>query len=416
MRPQAYPPSALRRRTGRRLRQHDADRPVYRGAGRKAAYFTERLVDMLAGETHRGPSRAAPPPLIPSAAFPFPPTVTGPATEQRLPRGPGPAPGQIQRRLAAAPLRAVPPGHLRGQGIATFVEPGGIMPRAPGPGRPRSATRPRSPSAPTARSPWPSAPAATARATRPPSPSWPPGPAEGGLRRRDGGVRRHGRRPVRLRHLRLTVTGGGRHRDLPRFVPGGPGRGPPGRRSPMPVSEAAARLGGISATGSSGAPPETYATGAYGCEVAVDPRPARSPLLQVIAVDDCGVLVNPLLVEGQVHGAVAQGVGQALTEQVSYDENGQPMSASLMDYAVPFAATAPAHRVLLGRHPVTAQSPWRQGHGQSPARSASPRPWSTPSWPDPRAVRRPAPGHAVVTAERVWTAIHESPARPDHGA
>ena len=111
--------------------------------------------------------------------------------------------------------------------------------------------------------------------------------------------------------------------------------------APMSVAEAAARLGGITASGSSGPLPETYSSGAYGCDVAVDPDTGQVTLLRVVAVDDCGNLVNPLLVEGQVHGAVAQGVGQALTEQVTYDENGQPMSASLMDYAVPFAATFP---------------------------------------------------------------------------
>ena len=134
--------------------------------------------------------------------------------------------------------------------------------------------------------------------------------------------------------------------------------------APMPVAEAAARLGGITASGSSGAPQETYASGAYGCEVAVDPETGQVTLLRVIAVDDCGVQVNPLLVEGQVHGAVAQGVGQALTEQVLYDDTGQPMSASLMDYAVPFAETLPSHRVPFGGHPVDRQPARRQGHGR----------------------------------------------------
>ena len=112
--------------------------------------------------------------------------------------------------------------------------------------------------------------------------------------------------------------------------------------APMPVADAAARLGGITATASSGAPPETYASGSYGCVVSVDPDTGRVRLLRVVAVDDCGVVINPLLVEGQVHGAVAQGVGQALSEHVQYDSAGQPMSASLMDYAVPFAASLPA--------------------------------------------------------------------------
>ncbi len=111
--------------------------------------------------------------------------------------------------------------------------------------------------------------------------------------------------------------------------------------APMSVAAAAARLGGISATGSSGAPQETYASGAYAATVSVDPETGVVTLLRVVAVDDCGVVVNPLLVEGQVHGAIAQGIGQALTEEVLYDSAGQPMAGSLMDYAVPFAATMP---------------------------------------------------------------------------
>jgi len=111
--------------------------------------------------------------------------------------------------------------------------------------------------------------------------------------------------------------------------------------APMPVAEAAARLGGITASGSSGAPPESYSSGAYGACVAIDPDTGQVTLLRVVAIDDCGNLVNPLLVEGQVHGAVAQGVGQALSEYVAYDSEGQPLAASLMDYAVPFAATLP---------------------------------------------------------------------------
>ena len=162
--------------------------------------------------------------------------------------------------------------------------------------------------------------------------------------------------------------------------------------APMPVAEAAARLGGISAAGSSGAPQETYASGAYGCDVAVDPDTGAVTLLRVVAVDDCGVLVNPLLVEGQVHGAVAQGVGQALTEAGRYDENGQPMSASLMDYAVPFAADAAAHRVLLGCHPVHRQPARRQGHGRVRHHRRHPRPGQ-------RGHGRPGP----VTASATWT-------------
>jgi carbon-monoxide dehydrogenase large subunit len=177
--------------------------------------------------------------------------------------------------------------------------------------------------------------------------------------------------------------------------------------APMPVAEAAARLGGISATGSSGALPETYASGAYGCEVAVDPDTGQVSLLRVIAVDDCGVLVNPLLVEGQVHGAVAQGVGQALTEQVGYDENGQPLSASLMDYAVPFAATLPRIESYSIVTPSTLNPLGVKGMGESGTIGVTPAVVNAVM----DALARYGIRHLdmPLTAEKVWTAIQQSP-------
>jgi carbon-monoxide dehydrogenase large subunit len=109
----------------------------------------------------------------------------------------------------------------------------------------------------------------------------------------------------------------------------------------MPVAEAAARLGGISATRAAKTEGITYASGTYVAVVEVDPETGHVTVVRVVAVDDCGRVINPLLVEGQVHGAIAQGLGQALTEQVGYDAEGQPLAASLMDYAVPFAASMP---------------------------------------------------------------------------
>ena len=177
--------------------------------------------------------------------------------------------------------------------------------------------------------------------------------------------------------------------------------------APMPAAEAAARLGGISAVGSSGAPPETYASGAYGCEVAVDPETGQVTLLRVVAVDDCGVLVNPLLVEGQVHGAVAQGVGQALTEQVSYDENGQPMSASLMDYAVPFAATLPRIESYSVVTPSTLNPLGVKGMGESGTIGVTPALVNAVM----DALSRYGIRHLdmPLTPEKIWTAIQQSP-------
>ncbi|MBT6275379.1 MAG: molybdopterin-dependent oxidoreductase, partial [Chromatiales bacterium] len=90
----------------------------------------------------------------------------------------------------------------------------------------------------------------------------------------------------------------------------------------------------------------TYPNGCHIAEVAVAPDTGEVELLHYTAVDDYGVLVNPTIAEGQIHGAIAQGIGQALLEQIRYDEtSGQLMSGSFMDYAMPRAADLPPLRV-----------------------------------------------------------------------
>ena len=76
--------------------------------------------------------------------------------------------------------------------------------------------------------------------------------------------------------------------------------------------------------------------------------------MRYLAVSDFGVEVNPLMVQGQVHGGVAQGIGQALMERVSYDEGGQILSASFMDYALPRAEDLPP--ILTASRPVPAKT------------------------------------------------------------
>ena len=85
----------------------------------------------------------------------------------------------------------------------------------------------------------------------------------------------------------------------------------------------------------------TYPSGAYVCEVEVDPETGKVEVLGFTAADDFGNVVNPMIVEGQVHGGVAQGIGQALMENCAYDENGQLISASYMDYTMPRADDMP---------------------------------------------------------------------------
>ncbi len=86
----------------------------------------------------------------------------------------------------------------------------------------------------------------------------------------------------------------------------------------------------------------TYPAGAYACEVEVDPDTGQVTIESFTAADDFGNIINPMIVEGQVHGGLAQGIGQALLEGCVYDGDGQLISASYMDYTMPRAADLPS--------------------------------------------------------------------------
>ncbi len=95
----------------------------------------------------------------------------------------------------------------------------------------------------------------------------------------------------------------------------------------------------------------TFPAGCYICEVEVDPETGKTEIIQFVAADDFGNIINPLIVEGQVHGGIAQGVGQAMLEGVQYDPaSGQLLTASFMDYAMPRADDLPSFKLS---HQVT---------------------------------------------------------------
>jgi CO/xanthine dehydrogenase Mo-binding subunit len=85
----------------------------------------------------------------------------------------------------------------------------------------------------------------------------------------------------------------------------------------------------------------TFANGAHAVIVETDPDTAEIRILRYGVVHDCGRLINPRIVEGQIHGGVAQGVGGALYERIVYDEHGQPLNASFMDFLMPYASEVP---------------------------------------------------------------------------
>ena len=89
----------------------------------------------------------------------------------------------------------------------------------------------------------------------------------------------------------------------------------------------------------------TFPAGAYICEVEVDAGTGKTTFVNFVAADDFGRLINPMIVEGQVHGGLAQGIGQALLEHAVYDENGQLLTASFMDYAMPRAEDLPSFNI-----------------------------------------------------------------------
>jgi carbon-monoxide dehydrogenase large subunit len=93
-------------------------------------------------------------------------------------------------------------------------------------------------------------------------------------------------------------------------------------------------------------PPGTAFSGAvHVAAVEVDPGTGRVRVIRYVVVEDCGPIINPMLVEGQIHGAVAQGLGEALLEEIVYDADGQLLTATLMDYALPKADAVPSFTI-----------------------------------------------------------------------
>jgi len=112
----------------------------------------------------------------------------------------------------------------------------------------------------------------------------------------------------------------------------------------------------------------SWPNGVHICEVEIDPETGMTRVVRYSTVDDVGVAVNPMLVAGQVHGGVAQGIGQALYETVAYDQDGQLLTASYQDYCIPRASDMPAIEVTLdGSAPCRTNPLGAKGCGESGA-------------------------------------------------
>src|SRR5438067_503933 len=109
----------------------------------------------------------------------------------------------------------------------------------------------------------------------------------------------------------------------------------------------------------------SYAT--HGAIVAVDPETGAVELLDFAVAEDCGTMVNPMLVEGQIRGGVAQGIGTALCEEIPYDEQGQPLAATFLDYHLPAAFELPPIKIGHLHHPASATEYGMKGMGEGGA-------------------------------------------------
>jgi carbon-monoxide dehydrogenase large subunit len=145
----------------------------------------------------------------------------------------------------------------------------------------------------------------------------------------------------------------------------------------------------------------TYPAGTYVCEVEVDPQTGVVEIDRFVAVDDFGKVINPMIVEGQVHGGLAQGIGQALIEACVYDETGQLLSATYMDYCMPRANNFPQFQVETTETPCTHNTLGVKGCGEAGAIGSPPAVMNAITDAIGTRISMPA------THEKVWRAIQE---------
>ncbi|GAA2818367.1 xanthine dehydrogenase molybdenum binding subunit apoprotein [Aminobacter aminovorans] len=116
----------------------------------------------------------------------------------------------------------------------------------------------------------------------------------------------------------------------------------------------------------------TFPAGCYICEVEIDPETGKTDIVQFVAADDFGNIINPMIVEGQVHGGIAQGVGQALLEGAVYDASGQLLTASYMDYTMPRADDLPSFQISTSNTPCPSNPLGIKGCGEAGAIGSPP--------------------------------------------
>ena len=147
----------------------------------------------------------------------------------------------------------------------------------------------------------------------------------------------------------------------------------------------------------------TFPAGSYVCEVEVDRETGNTQIASFTAVDDFGKVINPMIVEGQVHGGLTQGIGQALTEGCAYDETGQLLTGSLTDYCIPRANDVPMFKIDTRETPCTHNPLGVKGCGEAGAIGAPAAVMNAIT--DALGVKDvPMP----ATAQNVWRAMHRA--------
>ena len=143
--------------------------------------------------------------------------------------------------------------------------------------------------------------------------------------------------------------------------------------------------------------------GAHAAVVEVDAETGKVDVVRYVAVDDCGPAINPMLIDGQVHGGIVHSIGQALYERIHYDENGQLVTGTFVDYCIPSAADVPRSRPTARRRRRRRTRSASRASAR-PARSPPPRRSST------RSSTRCAAGVTFInmplTPKRVWEATN----------
>jgi aerobic carbon-monoxide dehydrogenase large subunit len=166
---------------------------------------------------------------------------------------------------------------------------------------------------------------------------------------------------------------------------------------------------GLFATAVYDPPNFTFPSGAHICVVEVDPDTGQVFIVRYVAVDDCGTIINPMIVDGQIHGGIAQGIAEALYEEALYDENGTLLTGNMSTYRVPSAAELPGFTLDRTVTPSTTNPMGVKGIGEAGTIASPPavvnavadalRPLGVESLGKP------------VSAERVWRAIQAAGGR-----